>query len=730
MSTTERTERSRHRPRPHRVDQRDPRLVLADLFDPAIARELWESLPVECRRDHFDKASMPERYRDAVMPATAGGGKRTTLYLNMRGLPETMTWELAWTVHRHIGLGRTLHPTSFNAATRVLRAAVAHGSRRARTAASLMSLTPDQWVREGHIARLKGTALGPSNDEYAAQAVKRWQDLLTYAYHRGDWWRLDVWNPVLDQRIPLREHEPNGRAIANFTRLHTAWLREAAKWWLSIQLETQQLSWTTVTGRVHYLDWLQQRIDAEGDLGPVLVDEDTELRPYMRRLAEALRTHTAVSGPNEGSQIGVHMRQNAMTTIERFYRWMFDNQIEAAATLDEPRWRKLTGHYTRLFRPGEKPRLRLGFNDELVLEDDVITKILAGAELLAKPTSEGGLGDIQTFHALMLLIRTGRRVNEVLLMDYDPLLPLAGAPTDGPQGFVARLRYQQTKIVSNQPATIPVDDEIVAIIRAQQQYARDFMGAQGEPGRTPRYLFLRVTNNRYGQHPYASASVGARLRKLTKQLGIVNSLGQPIRISRTHSFRHTRATNLLNAGVPIHVVMRHFGHLTPTMTMHYAKTLASTAEREFLRFQKVTADGRALAMSAEDLYDVLNLDQRADRILPNGWCLLPPKQTCSRGNACLTCPQFTTDETHRDELTRQLHDTEQLIAGRQHAFTARFGTAMPEDNVWLTGRGHERDALQRVLISLDEIKLRPGAAIRGAGRPDSGTDPERSERPK
>ena len=266
MTTSEQPERRRHRARPHRVDQRDPRLVLAELFDPVVAVHLWESLPPECRSDHFDKATMPERYRGAVMPATAGGAKRTTLYLNMRGLPKATTFELAWIVHRHIELGRTLHPTSFNAATRVLRAAVANGGRRARTAPSLMALTPEQWVREGHAARLKGTALGPSNDEYAGQALKRWQDLLTYACHRGGWWRLDVWNPTLDSRIPLRPHEPSGRTIVNFSRLHTDWLRDAGKFWLSNQLETGQLSWTTVTSRVHYLDWLQRRIDVEGDV--------------------------------------------------------------------------------------------------------------------------------------------------------------------------------------------------------------------------------------------------------------------------------------------------------------------------------------------------------------------------------------------------------------------------------------------------------------------------------
>ena len=92
----------------------------------------------------------------------------------------------------------------------------------------------------------------------------------------------------------------------------------------------------------------------------------------------------------------------------------------------------------------------------------------------------------------------------------------------------------------------------------------------------------------------------------------------------------------LNAGVPIHVVQRYLGHLSPAMTMHYAQTLAETHEAEFLRYRKLTADGRDLEIGARDLYDMLQLDQRTDRILPNGWCLLPPRQSCDRGNAPLT----------------------------------------------------------------------------------------------
>ncbi|MEU8268916.1 tyrosine-type recombinase/integrase [Sphaerisporangium sp. NPDC049002] len=325
----------------------------------------------------------------------------------------------------------------------------------------------------------------------------------------------------------------------------------------------------------------------------------------------------------------------------------------------------------------------------------------------------------------MLLIRTGRRMNEVLMMDFDPLLPLITVgQQDGKEadGFVARLRYQQTKITSGDPPTIPVDQEIVDIIRLQQQWAREFIVSHGAPeGATPRYLFLQTRNNRLGLRPYASATFHVRLGVLTRKLAITDSVGRPVRVSKTHTFRHTRATDLINAGVPVHVVMRYLGHLTPAMTMHYAKTLAITAEREFLRYKKVTADGRTAALDPSDLYDLLHLDQRADRVLPNGWCMLPPKQVCSKGNACLTCDKFVTDASHRDELARQLAQTEELVARRQAQFTARYGQPMEEDNVWLAGRLSETQALRKVLITLDQIGVRDGGklrAVRGAGAAD------------
>jgi hypothetical protein len=46
---------------------------------------------------------------------------------------------------------------------------------------------------------------------------------------------------------------------------------------------------------------------------------------------------------------------------------------------------------------------------------------------------------------------------------------------------------------------------------------------------------------------------------------------------------YTHATQLLNDGVPFHVVQRYLGHQRPEMTARCAATLAATAAAEFLK---------------------------------------------------------------------------------------------------------------------------------------------------
>ena len=166
--------------------------------------------------------------------------------------------------------------------------------------------------------------------------------------------------------------------------------------------------------------------------------------------------------------------------------------------------------------------------------------------------------------------------------------------------------------------------------------------------------------------------------------------------------------------------------------MTYAQTLAETAEAEFLRYRKLTSDGRETTLNPEDLYDMLQLDQRTDRILPHGYCTLPPRQSCDRGNACLTCDKFVTDASFLPELRQQHQRTLQLIEIRQQAFTARTGTPMSEDNIWLQGRRRETAALEVITAALeaepDHHARRDGTSATGTSDTNPGAAGPRAVR--
>jgi hypothetical protein len=145
--------------------------------------------------------------------------------------------------------------------------------------------------------------------------------------------------------------------------------------------------------------------------------------------------------------------------------------------------------------------------------------------------------------------------------------------------------------------------------------------------------------------------------------------------------------------------------------MYYIAQREEHAELAFLATIKLRADGTRVQFCQDD-HDSIHLFQRADRILPHGWCLLPPLQTCSKGNACLTCSMFTTDETHTATLRRQLADTKQLIARATADFQQRHGEPMPDANVWLAQRRAEQAALTQLLSIMDSDDNR---AVQGGG---------------
>jgi integrase len=685
--------------------------------DPRALDQLWAAVPEQMRLSRFAPDTVPPQYAGAFChDGTWRAG------LDLSGLPEPMSRELAWCVFRIIELGGTIPSPGLSILVRRLGEVIA--DRPGQPPVSLLEMSGRGWCQQIQHAvhRRTGRLPAPATMRTIRALLTRMMRLLVIAMDTGPWWQLDHWNPVEDTRIPLREHEPMGRFTVRFDRIGAPWLRRGLQWHCKVGLDTGTLRWSTVHRRVVAVSELGAFLRDRGVDEPRLAATPGQVRALMLDFLGQLRTRQAARGRRAGQRLSAASVQRLAADVEQFYLFMADNKEAAAAALGEPGWLRLGPEHAGFYRRGELPGKQRRDLGREVIDDAAMSQIMAGLGLLGAPASQGGFGDEQAMRITMLVALLGRRISEICLLDRDPLLPLLPvvsrpAPSAGTdsQAPAARLRYQQTKI-DGAPDTVLVHAEIVAIIREQQDWADRFFSGRGTPGKTPKYLFLAAQMNRNGDRPYSSGRLRDLLSLLARRLDVRDATGALVDFHRTHRFRHTVATSLLNTGVPIHVVQRYLGHVSPAMTMHYAQTLQSTAEAEFLRYRKLTADARELGTDPTDLYDLLQLDQRTDRMLPNGYCLLPPRQVCGKGNACLTCDKFATDATFLPELTSQLNRTGQLVETRQAAFLARTGTPMGEDNVWLAGRRTEQNALRAISTELESNPHAAGPqAVRGAG---------------
>jgi integrase len=584
-----------------------------------------------------------------------------------------------------------------------------------------MEQTPREWERAlaATYARRTGALPGKNWMLNTTTLLRRCYRMLWTAYDQRPWWRREEWTLALDPRIPRRAHEPSEGLSLYFHTLEPEWLRVGVQWWFKVSLETGALTWTSLRAIRSGIGVFSTWLSGQGPMLPWLSEDPAGVRVLVLEFLGHVRTLTASTGPNRGKPLSDLRVNDIATNVEQFYMFMHDHRESAARALGEPGWLRLGPQHAKLWRRGETRRTTVSPERREVIDNTAFSQIMTNLHLIGAPIEEGGFADEQAMRIVMLVARTGRRVSEIRMLDRQPLLPLdrltVPADDDG-DGFVAKLRYQQTKI-DGAPDTMLVDAEIAAIIGEQQRWADEHLGPRWAAGVRPTYLFLAARMNRKADRHFPYERINALLNEFAQRLDIRDSAGRLVDFNRTHRFRHTKATSLLNAGVPLHVVQRYMGHLTPAMTMEYAETLAETHEAEFLRYKKVTADGRDLQVDPRDLYDMLELDKRTDRILPNGWCLLPPRQVCEKGNACLTCEKFATDATFLPELKTQRLRTGQLIDERRQAFKARTGQEMSPDNVWLAGRLQEQDTLGRIIIRIEQTRLADGSvhAVRGAG---------------
>lgn len=690
-------------------------------------------------------ATVPEEWRDPVYRIDTAPAntvfQQNRYYMTKRriadgqdftpaGAPARFAQEVAWWVWlcHHEGL-RRIDPAVLKWATDALAAAAAEvRDQHGRAPASITALSAAAIVRQAMVVfeKRNGRLPSPGARRNLTGLVEHLHLYLSVRTTDTDWWAYDVWDLHADPRIPQREHEPCHEQPVRIGPIAPDWLREGVRFWLRISLDAELLRWSSAVERARDMArHLGVFVTERGYTDPVLSDDPAQLRLIFTAFTEYLRSPAAAAKPEKPLTPSAVDATQSQTQV--FYTFMVDHASEAAAATGDPRWMNLTAAHTRLWGPAFRTRqanrrreltwYSTGDLQQMLAYLDVLaadrTTLVAVTHPDGKVSLIKGLGDPQAARVWLLQALTGRRASEILMLDREPLQPIPGAErppdSDDPDTFVAKLRYQQTKVDGVVP-TILVEQAVINVIAEQQRWL-----AETYPNLTPKYLFIGIKQNLAGRRPRPYATYNASLGKLDKLHGLTDTAGNPLRFTQTHRLRHTRATELLNDGVPIHVVQRYLGHKSPEMTLRYAATLAATAEAEFLKHKKIGAHGVDISISPSDILDMTQLSQRTDRVLPNGVCLLPPLKTCDKGNACLSCGHFATDATHIGELRDQHAKTTALIELRRQQYRDRTGRELTDDNVWIRERLRELNSLESILQRLATQETINNPAISGAG---------------
>lgn len=177
--------------------------------------------------------------------------------------------------------------------------------------------------------------------------------------------------------------------------------------------------------------------------------------------------------------------------------------------------------------------------------------------------------------ATLILIRCGLRVSDALRLPFDCVAADdVGAPY---------LRYFNHKMKGE--ALVPLDDELLDLIRGQQQRVLD---------RYPSGIVLipRPEKNPDGKTPVSSGTYRQALYRWLERCDIRDEHGRAVRLT-PHQWRHTLGTVLINRDVPQHVMQKILDHDSAEMTAHYARLSDKTVREHWERARKVNAPGQA-----------------------------------------------------------------------------------------------------------------------------------------
>ena len=302
------------------------------------------------------------------------------------------------------------------------------------------------------------------------------------------------------------------------------------------------------------------------------------------------------------------------------------------------------------------PPRRLLFYADIPRTPDALPRALTPDVDRALRTAVANLDDALVRTGLLLLRATGMRIGELLDLELDCLLDFAGHGT--------WLRVPVGKL--NSERMVPLDPDTVQVIDAWiAKRGRQRALPHPRDGRLTEFLFLE-----HGRRP-----TSFRLRK-----GLLDAVaaaelrgrdGQLLHVT-PHQLRHTFGTSLINGGIGLPALMALMGHVTPEMTLRYAKLATPTIRSAYQAAMDKVRAGQLLPLTAvnaalpvPDKVAWLHAEMLKTR-LAHGFCARPKAAgPCPYANICEQCDFFVPDPAGTTTISAQLDDVRALQADAQ-----------------------------------------------------------------
>lgn len=270
---------------------------------------------------------------------------------------------------------------------------------------------------------------------------------------------------------------------------------------------------------------------------------------------------------------------------------------------------------------------------------------------------------------IFLLRVSGWRISDVLNLKYDSCLEYTRLGT-----FLCG-DINKTNILNHK---IPITDQVAAFIETHREFIKTNFSEQQNP---KHFLFPSSNLKRMGFTIHA-ATVWDALHRFSIKHNIHDESGKIFHI-KTHAFRHTKAVELINNGMDLIYVQKWLAHLSPQMTLIYAKILDSTMYKQWQKAMEngavaINLSGIAEKINPETLLDNNNLEllhvrnHLDSRRLPMGYCFKHKNFDCPAADTpCYRCHCFVTTPEFLPQFEKEINDTNFQIelgekSGHQH----------------------------------------------------------------